>query len=256
MCVIYLAFRIHSRYRLVVAANRDEFHERPTAAMGEWGEEPGLFAGRDLRSGGSWMGVHARGRFAALTNFREAAPAREGAPSRGSLVTSYLMDGEDPSIWLDALAPRARSFAGFSLFLSDFETLAHLSNRGGGVSRLHAGIYAISNGLLGDPWPKVVRGKERFTRVVEEMRADPVEPLLEILADATSAEDRALPRTGVGLERERALSPIFIRGDEYGTRSSSVLLIGETGESVFVERSFGAGGAARETREERFAVEF
>jgi uncharacterized protein with NRDE domain len=255
MCVIYLAFRSDPRYRLVVAANRDEFHERPTAPMAEWEEEPGLLAGRDLRSGGTWMGVHTRGRFAALTNYRETLTAKPGSPSRGTLVTSYLIDGEDPALWLESLAPRARSFAGFSLFLSDFECLAHFSNRGRGVSLLDAGIYGISNGLIGDPWPKVVRGRERFAALLAtRSEVDLVPALLELLSDATSAEDGELPRTGVGVERERALSPIFIPGEEYGTRSSSVVLVGEEGESLFVERSFGPGGVERETREERFVL--
>jgi uncharacterized protein with NRDE domain len=255
MCVIYLAFRSHPRYRLVVAANRDEFHERPTGAMGEWDEEPGLVAGRDLRRGGTWMGVHARGRFAALTNFRETLPAKPGAPSRGRLVASYLVDGEDPVLWLESLAARAHSYDGFSLFLSDFESLAHFSNRGGGVSLLDPGVHAISNGRLGDLWPKVVRGRERFAARVSGSAPDLVAPLLEILADATAAQDDALPQTGVGIERERALSPIFIRGEDYGTRSSSVILVDEEGGGLFVERSFAAGGVAADTREVRFTVE-
>ncbi|HEY0788937.1 MAG TPA: NRDE family protein, partial [Thermoanaerobaculia bacterium] len=129
MCVIYLAFRAHSRYRLAVAANRDEFHDRPTAGISEWEDEPGMIAGRDLRSGGTWMGVHARGRFAALTNFREPLPQAPDAPSRGALVASYLAEGGEPARWLDSLAPRATFFAGFSLFVSDLETLGHFSNR-------------------------------------------------------------------------------------------------------------------------------
>jgi uncharacterized protein with NRDE domain len=254
MCVIYLAFRTHPRFRLVVAANRDEFHERPTAAMGEWTEEPGLVAGRDLRSGGTWMGIHARGRFAALTNFRETLAARPGAPSRGGLVSSYLVEGEDPVLWLDSLAARAHRYAGFSLFLTDFESLAHFSNRGGRVSLLDPGIYAISNGLIGDLWPKVVRGRERFAALAADADAD-VAPLLDLLADATAAQDDALPRTGVGIERERMLSPIFIRGEEYGTRSSSVILVDEEGDTRFVERSFGPGGVVTGTREARFSID-
>lgn len=251
--MIYLAFLSHSRYRLIVAANRDEFHDRPTAAMEEWEDEPGLIGGRDLRGGGTWMGVHASGRFAALTNFREPLPLVRDAPSRGSLVASYLAQGGEPRRWLDSLAPGAAMLAGFSLFVSDFRQVGHYSNRGGHVSLLEPGIYGISNGLMGDPWPKVVRGRERFASAVAAgPRADLVAPLLEVLSDSKSADDDALPTTGIGIERERMLSPIFIRGEDYGTRSSSVILIGDDGECVFVERSFGPGGVERETREKRF----
>lgn len=255
MCVIYLAFHAHPRFRLVVAANRDEFHDRPTAPLDAWEDEPGLIAGRDLRSGGTWMGVHAAGRFAALTNFREPLVPVPDAPSRGALVASYLADGGDPMQWLDALAPRAAVFAGFSLFVGDFESMGHYSNRGSGLTRLDPGIYAISNGLIGDAWPKVVRGRERFTKALaSDGDGDLVPSLLEILADASAARDGELPRTGVGLERERMLSPIFIRGEEYGTRSSSVILAGTDGDGLFVERSFGPGGTKRETRERQFSL--
>jgi uncharacterized protein with NRDE domain len=254
MCVIYLAFRSHPRYRLVVAANRDEFHDRPTAPVARWEDESGVIAGRDLRSGGTWMGMHARGRFAALTNFREPLPQVPPAPTRGALVASYLAEGGAPERWLRELAPRAAVFAGFSIFASDLATLGHYSNRGGDVTPLGPGVYAVSNGLIGDPWPKVVRGREKFARSLEG-KGDLVASLLELLADSSPATDGELPHTGVGIERERMLSPIFIRGVDYGTRSSSVLLVGEEGEGIFVERSFGPGGAEGETREERFEIE-
>lgn len=238
MCVIYLAFRSDPRYRLVVAANRDEFHERPTSPMQPWGS--GILAGRDLRGGGTWMGLHRRGRFAALTNFRETAPPPAGAPSRGGLVVEALESESAPEPWLRDLETKGDAIAGFSLFVSDLETLAYYSNRGGGVRLLDAGIYAVSNGLLGDPWPKVVRGAAAFEERVKGA-ADPelTASLFEVLFDASGAEDGALPETGVGIDRERTLAPIFIRGSEYGTRSSSVIVIREEGVGSFYERTYG-----------------
>ncbi|MGH9458332.1 MAG: NRDE family protein [Thermoanaerobaculia bacterium] len=280
MCVIYLSFRADAAWRLVVAANRDEFHERPTAALHAWNDEDGILAGRDLRGGGTWMGVHRDGRFAALTNFREPAAVPGPAPSRGGLVTEYLREGGDPASWLERVAARADAYAGFSLFASDLETLAHFSNRSGSVRTLPPGRYAISNGLLGDPWPKVVRGLAAFERALGETsvgapsrraprqnvtsaregsRRDAAatwealtDTFLDVLRDATPAGDGDLPDTGVGPDREKMLSPIFIRGSEYGTRSSSVILVGEGGEGEFVEESFGPDAVPAGRAAERF----
>ncbi|HVR43902.1 MAG TPA: NRDE family protein [Thermoanaerobaculia bacterium] len=250
MCVIYLSFRSDRRYPLVVAANRDEFHERPTAPLSEW--DGGIVAGRDLRGGGTWMGLHRSGRFAALTNFREPSPPA-ASKSRGTLVTAWLRDGSDPERWVRDLATDSAAYGGFSLFVSDLSSLAHVSNRGGRAARLDPGVYAIGNGLLGDPWPKVLRGKEAFERALESA-ADPLEPLLSLLADSTPSADGPLPETGIGPERERALSPIFIRGDLYGTRASSVVLVDPDGHARLVERSFGPGGTPGSTRSIELAL--
>lgn len=251
MCIIFAAFRSHPDYRLVVAANRDEFRDRPTEAAHRWTDGGGIIGGRDLRSGGTWMGINTGGRFAALTNFRETAvvPA-ESSPSRGELVVSYLQSGEAPQAWLASLARRSGEWGGFSLFVSDLDELAHLSNRRNVPDSLAPGIWAVSNGLLGDPWPKVERGKAEFRKAVDE-GAD-VERLMTLLRDDLAADPSELPDTGVGPERERQLSPIFIRGDLYGTRSSTVLRIREDGRGTMIEQQWSGDGAA----EGRVEIEF
>jgi uncharacterized protein with NRDE domain len=244
MCIIFAAFRSHPDYRLVVAANRDEFRHRPTQAAHRWQNDGGIIGGRDLLGGGTWMGIHTDGRFAALTNFREPAPgAPASSPSRGELVVSYLSSGGPPRAWLASLARRSGEWGGFSLFVSDLAELGHLSNRRNAPDDLGPGIWAVSNGLLGDPWPKVERGKAEFRRIVGESGAD-VESLMALLRDDSAADPSELPDTGVGPVRERELSPIFIRGELYGTRSSTVLTISEDGRGTLTEQQWSGEGAA------------
>lgn len=243
MCLIFLGWRTHPDYPLVVAANRDEFHARPTAAAQYWEEAPHLLAGRDLEGGGTWLGVTRTGRFAALTNYRSARVQRTDAPSRGRLVSDFLLSRTGPRAYVDALQARAADYNGFNLLVADEGRLHWYSNRGGDARELAAGVYGISNDLLDTPWPKVERGKRRFEEVTGAATID-VSALFDLLMDRQIAEDAALPDTGIGLERERVLSPIFITAGAYGTRSSTVLLIGADGDVEFHERSHAPGSDA------------
>ena len=160
MCLIYLAWRRHPRYPLVVAANRDEYHARPAAPAHWWEDAPGVLAGRDLEAGGTWMGVTRGGRFAAVTNYHDpAAGRRAGAPSRGALVGAFLTGGEPAPEYLDRVVEEGRRYNGFCLLAMDGETLAFASNRSPGAMRLDPGVYGLSNHLLDTPWPKVTEGK-------------------------------------------------------------------------------------------------
>ncbi len=245
MCLIAIALDPTPRYRLVVAANRDEFYARPSAPARFWRDVPGLLAGRDLKGGGTWLGVTRSGRFAVLTNFRDASPSKEGAPSRGELVVSFLKGGLGGREFLDELVPRAGGYAGFSLLLFDGSGLSSFANRNGGARALPAGLYGLSNNLLEAPWPKVTRVKERMENALKAAGDGRIEParLLSILADRTRAQDARLPSTGLPLEWERILSAPFIAGPGYGTRASTVVLFERTGLVRFVERSFGPAGA-------------
>ena len=159
MCLIYIAHRVDPRYRLVVAANRDEFHARETRAAHWWDDEAGILAGRDLRAGGTWMGVSRSGRFAALTNFRDPLTHRDDARSRGFLVSDFLKSTVDAMTYLESITGDAGRFNGFSLLVHDGNGLCFYSNRDGAPSKVAAGVHGLSNHLLDTPWPKVEEGK-------------------------------------------------------------------------------------------------
>lgn len=240
MCLILFAYRRHPRYRLVLAANRDEFYGRPTAPAHVWEEAPDLLAGRDLKSGGTWLGVTEAGRFAAITNYREPGFHENDAPSRGALVAGFLRGDEAPRAYLERLVPVAERYNGFNLIAGDADALGYFSNRNGRVRMLTPGVYGLSNALLDTPWPKVERGKA-FLQKHLEGEAVGEDALLDALNDPTQAPDKALPDTGIGQAWERTLSPLFIRSPDYGTRSSSVLLIGHDGAVTFAECTFAPG---------------
>ncbi|HEX6909714.1 MAG TPA: NRDE family protein [Longimicrobium sp.] len=246
MCLIAVAWNAHPALRLVVAANRDELYARPATPAGWWPDAPDVLAGRDLREGGTWMGVTREGRFAAVTNFRDPGLAQlSDAPSRGALVADFLRGTADAEAYAHDLASRAAAYNGFNLLVGDDGSLFYLSNRAEGVRRLEPGVYGLSNHLLDTPWPKVVRTKAAMADALA--RADGAgegweSGLWEMLADRVIAADDDLPDTGVGAERERLLSPPFIRGDVYGTRASTVLTLARDGQVRLVERSVEPGG--------------
>jgi len=242
MCLILLAYDYHPDYFLVVAANRDEYYSRPTAGARFWDEAPAVLAGKDLEHGGTWLGITRSGRFAALTNFRDPASYRSNASSRGALVRDYLLSSGKPAEYLNNLQSAKGQYNGFNLVLMEGEELWRCSSRAGRPERMGPGIYGISNHLPDTPWPKVVKGKESMGRVLAGEEAYLAEGLLDLLTDDDPARDDELPSTGVSLEWERLLSPIFIRSETYGTRASTVLLIDRGGRVRFYERSFGAGG--------------
>jgi uncharacterized protein with NRDE domain len=242
MCLVVLAWNAVRGRRLVLVGNRDEMHARPTAPMGWW-RSPRVLAGRDLSSGGTWLGIDTRGRFGVVTNFRTAAAPPSAAPSRGTLIPRYLCGELTPAAFLEALATEADRYAGFSLLLADEHELGYFCNRAAGPPQLlPAGIYGLSNGTLDAPWPKLVNSR---AALAERLRARPprADELLDLLADRAPAADADLPDTGVGLAAERRLSAAFILGMEYGTRSTSALVLGTDGDGAVVERSYAADGS-------------
>lgn len=239
MCLILIAWRVHPRYRLIVAANRDEFYARPTMPLHRWPEADQLIAGRDLEAGGSWMAVGTAGRFAAVTNFRELEQGPENARSRGELVAGFLLGDETAEDYLATLAERADRYRGYNLLLADGGELFCASNRGPLIQRLPPGVHGVSNGALDSDWPKVKRGRELLAGAVADDEPNPA-GLFELLRDETRPPDDALPDTGVGLDNERLLASIAIdgsiAGQGYGTRSASVLLLDAQGRGRFIER--------------------
>lgn len=244
MCLLVLAWLSHPRYRLVVAGNRDEFHDRPAAPLGWWTDVPGILAGRDQRAGGTWMGVSRSGRFGVVTNFRNVeAAAAEGLPSRGQLVPRYLGEREGPDRFLEALGESARRFSGFNLLVGGPTTLHYYSNAvADGPRELPPGIYGLSNHRLDEPWPKLTRTRARFAATLEA--DDPsAADLLDLLADREPAGLAASAATGLPVDLERALSAPFVRHDRYGTRCSTLVRVEHGGRTVVHERRFDASGA-------------
>ncbi len=242
MCLLVLAWQSHPRYRLIVAANRDEFHDRPSAALGWWADDPRILAGRDLLSAGTWMGAARSGRYGIVTNFRELERPAPDAPSRGDLVTRFLGATTSAKEYRDDLYQRAARYAGFSLLLGGPRSLHYYSNRGGGESQpLERGIYGLSNHWLDSPWPKLLRTR---TRLSELIAADDIAPatLFTLLADRTPADLDETPDSGLPPEWERALSSPFVMHERYGTRCSTVLLVEHDGRTTMCERRFDEAG--------------
>jgi len=243
MCLLLLAWMSHPRYRLVVAANRDEFHDRESAPLAWWGEGTPILAGRDLVAGGTWMGVTRTGRFGAVTNYRDLARVPPpDARSRGMLVPDFLNDDTTPAAFLERLGASAAGYAGFNVIAGAPRSLCYYSNRGDSPPRdLEPGIYGLSNHELDSPWPKLIKARERFAAELdgEEPRAD---ALFDVLADRVAADDGALQDTGLPADMERAMSSPFVLHPRYGTRCSTVLMVGHDGHTVASERRFDATG--------------
>jgi uncharacterized protein with NRDE domain len=237
VCLILFAYRVHEEYPLIVAANRDEFYRRPTAPAHFWEDHPDILAGRDLEKMGTWMGVTTSGRFAALTNYRNPNEATEGKRSRGELVTDALKYKGNVEEYMHHLAAHNHLYPGYNLLAGDEHNLYYYSNVGQKLEKLKPGIYGVSNHLLNSSWPKVEKGREGLARIISEKNDGMAEALFALLQNADPAPDETLPNTGVSLEWERLLSPLFIESEHYGTRSSTVMFMTED-KLHYVERVF------------------
>jgi uncharacterized protein with NRDE domain len=256
MCLILIAFRTHPQYPLILAANRDEFYDRPTAPASFWETKPRILAGKDLKSGGTWLGISRKGRIAALSNFRDPRSVKDDSPSRGSLVTKFLLGAFPAAEYLEAMQQHAEDYNGFSMIFGDWQQLYIYSNKGAIAPRLQPGIHGLSNHLLDTPWPKVVHGKNALATVLAKGGEPPVEELFALLADSSMPADNLLPDTGIGLEWERLLAPLFISGPTYGTRSSTVLMIDQDAIASFFERTYNGGNPGKGTTlRYRFRIE-
>ena len=237
MCLIVFALDCHPRYKLVLAANRDELYERPTQAATFWPERPCLLAGKDLLKCGTWMGITRTGRWAALTNYRDSTKNKHGAPSRGLLVHDYLVGKDAPEEFLGRLVATAQQYDGYNLLAGTTDGLYYFSNQEQAVRHIQPGIYGLSNSLLNVCWPKVYRSVRNLKDCLHDdvIQAD---RLFNVMADKEQAADHDLPQTGVSLEWERLLSSVFIAGENYGTRCTSVLLVDRDDHVQFWEKTF------------------
>ena len=239
MCLILFAYNVDPRYRLVVAANRDEFYQRPTRRLCFWPEAPQLLAGQDLEAGGTWLGITRNGRFAAVTNVREGtASVGAGLRSRGELPLDYLLAELGTEEYLQRCQQRANQYAGYNLLLADRNGLYYSSNRNDQQPQtLAPGVYGLSNAALDSPWPKVSDGSAALRQLIDSNQLS-VTALLALLQHKLPPDDHRLPDTGVGIEWERRLGPRFIESENYGTRSSLVLLQDYDGNTEVVEQSY------------------
>jgi uncharacterized protein with NRDE domain len=247
MCLWVLAWRIHARYRLVVAANRDEYHARAAAALGPWKEPPGMIGGQDLQALGAWFAVDRQRRCGIVTNFREFGRRRRSAPSRGGLIPGYLAAGQSPADYLGGLETDAPGYAGFNLLLSDRDSMWYASNRADQFAReLPPGIYGLSNEFLDTPWPKLVRVRERFAALLGSAQSADrrvlAGDLFAALADREPAPAESLPPSSLAPELARKLSAPFVLDPTYGTRCSTVLTISYDDALLIAERRFDAHG--------------
>jgi len=243
MCLIFLSLHQHPNYKLIVAANRDEFYARKTVAAEFWNDHPQIVGGKDLEARkpdgtcGTWMAMNKNGRIAMVTNYRDLKNLKSQAPSRGHLVTDFLLSDSRPEKYLKSIEPRASLYNGFNLIVGSAEELFYLSNYKEGIVNIENGFHGLSNHLLDTPWPKVRRGKEKMKILFEEKKIKP-EEILSALYDEQQAPDEQLPDTGVGLERERMLSSMFIKSPNYGSRCSTVVTIDRNNKVEFTERVY------------------
>jgi uncharacterized protein with NRDE domain len=241
MCLVVIAHRAHPDLPLIVAGNRDEFHGRPASAASWWSDTPDILGGRDLEAGGTWLGVHRSGRFATVTNYRDADQPSQQLVSRGGLVTDFLQSDTDPFEIIDSID--GGRYAGFNLLGAADGRLVYRSNRGAGSRELEPGIYAVANATLDTPWPKVERIKAALGELILGDAVD-VSALLDMLYDRTRSQvDAALENyADLPAERLQALSAPFVVMPEYGTRCSTAVLVDSSGQLTFAERRFNAAG--------------
>jgi uncharacterized protein with NRDE domain len=237
MCLIFFALKQHPTYKLIIAANRDEFYNRKTAAADFWKDQPNIVGGRDLEAQGTWMGMTTSGKISMLTNYRDPKNINPNAPSRGRLVSDYLEQQVAAGDYLQQIEPQAAAYNGFNLLVGTPEAFHYLSNYKTGIDKITHGLHGLSNHLLETPWPKVEKGKQKL-RPILSSSAISSDQLFEFLYDEDRAADDQLPDTGIGLERERALSSMFIKSPGYGSRCSTVILIDQENNVEFSERVY------------------
>ncbi|WP_371192928.1 NRDE family protein [Glaciecola sp. SC05] len=240
MCILFIGVEQHPDFPLIVAANRDEFHARPTQPSGFWQQHPKVLAGKDMQAGGSWMGVSKQGKLAALTNIRAPGQERSDAVSRGELVMDFLAKDYSDDDYLKRLSSKASEYNGYNLLFGQLDDLQVYNNFEDSVYPLTNGVYGLSNANLNSPWPKLDLGRSELAKYCQQTSDLNIEHLFDLLGNNTKPEDEVLPQTGVPIEWERRLSSIFIESPDYGTRSSTVLLLDSYRQVFWQERSFDA----------------
>ncbi len=241
MCLHFFAYDYHPHYRLILAANRDEYYQRPTEAAHFWASHPWVLAGRDLDMQGTWLGITRSGRFAAITNYRDPSLQIENAKSRGILVSNFLCSNQSPEKYMEEVVNRRMLYNPFNILIGDRSVLLYFNKLSANYLTLKPGLYGLSNHFLDTPWPKVLKSKQALADYLKNRELIEPQDLFAILADTEPAQDHELPDTGIGKKAEKRLSSIFIKGNNYGTQSSTVLLIDRHNHVIFKEKSYHSG---------------
>jgi uncharacterized protein with NRDE domain len=254
MCLIFLSLKQHPTYKLIVAANRDEFYNRKTSPADFWKDHSNIVGGRDLEAQGTWLAMTTSGKISMLTNYRDPKNINPIAPSRGQLVSDYLEQDVASEEYLKKIERKAKAYNGFNLLVGNPEEFYYLSNYKIGIDKITSGFFGLSNHLLETPWPKVKNGKRKFE---QHLRSENISShlLFEFLYDGERASDDQLPETGIGLERERALSSMFIKSPNYGSRCSTVILIDQQNNVEFSERVYDLTSFDYVTKTIKFRIE-
>lgn len=250
MCLAVIAVQAHADWPLMVLANRDEFHARPSRTLAPWPTEPHILGGLDLQAGGTWLALDVTGRLALLTNVRDPLQQKTQAPSRGELATSFLTQNLTAEAFLNTLADTAHQYNGFNLVVAEpangsnrVPNLWHASNyQQPFVHSMASGVHGLSNALLNTPWPKTERTITRLKNHLENMTWPEPDDLIKIMLDTTGVDDASLPSTGISRERERLLASAFIVSPDYGTRCTTLVLRHRNGSCWVQEDSYNAAG--------------
>jgi uncharacterized protein with NRDE domain len=238
MCLLFISYRKTPGFKLVLAANRDEFLARPTAALGFLDRDRTILCGRDLQEGGTWLAIDAGSRFAAVTNYRKPLLEIPFPRTRGDIVINYVTGSASSREYVHFLQTEGNKYNGFNVIVGDSDSIYYYSNQGPAPKLLQPGFYGLSNHLLDTQWPKVSRGKKLLYRAIVETANISHKRVFDILADSELPADHELPDTGVGLEWERLLSSVFIDSEIYGTRSSALITVDDAGEIDFYEKTY------------------
>ncbi len=250
MCILFLALNKHPNYPVIICANRDEFHQRPTKSMHWWPKEK-ILAGQDLQAGGTWLGLTKQGRFAALTNYRKLpSTSQNQTKSRGHIVTQALQQNNQELI--TSLSKTNHDYQPFNLIYGDLTNLYCYQSMTNSHQRLTAGVHSLSNGALDDIWPKMAQGQQALSQTIEQSKTLAVESLFSIMSNANQAHPDTLPKTGVPLDWEQKLSAIFISSPEYGTRNTSIITLDMNGKTEVTERNYHISG--QQSQQQHFEI--
>jgi uncharacterized protein with NRDE domain len=252
MCILFVAVNQHKDYPLIIAANRDEFFNRETSQSHIWGGEQGIIAGKDLQAGGTWMGINKNGYLASLTNIRDPHKLNANAITRGELVSHYLK--KPVNNYHQTLSTSKDNYNGYNLLFGKWNTLAVYNNHLNQIQQLTDGYYGLSNASLNSPWPKINKGVGKLEEYCQDGHDINPDILFKLLLDKSLAADEDLPQTGIPIDWERRLSSIFILGDEYGTRSSTVLKIDKQHNVQWYERTYNNSATCTSTQSFNFSI--